>query len=105
MPPHYLHHKGALVAGGGIIDSVESFGYAVQGRIGTDSHIYAEHIVVYRANQPYNSQIGVPLGNKLRYLTTYDQLGQQFRPFAPEKIGPGQAAVAADNYQPVDAPF
>ena len=51
------------MAGGGAADGIDGLGDAVQGGIGADGHIGAEHIVVNRADQPDDLQVGMLGGN------------------------------------------
>ena len=100
---HDLDHEGALVAGGGAGDGVDGLGDAVQGGIRADGHIRPEHVVVDRADQPGHDQVRMGLGLLLGDLPRLDQLAQQLRPFLAQDVGPGQAAVAADDDQAIDA--
>ena len=104
VAPHHLDHKGALVAGGGAADGVDRFGDAVQGRIGADGHIRAEHVIVDRADQPDDLQVGMVGGDFGADLTVLNQLCNQLRPFLAEEIRAGQAAIAADDHQAVKCP-
>ncbi len=61
VAPHDFDDEGALVAGGGAADGVDGLGDAVQGRVGADGHIGAEHIVVDRADQADDAQVGMGL--------------------------------------------
>ena len=100
---HHLHHEGALVAGGRAADGVDGLGDAVQRRVGADGDVGAPHVVVDGADETGNRQMRV-FGNLLgRDLALLLQLLQNPRPLGPQDVRAGEAPVAADHHQPVDA--
>ena len=103
MPAHDLDHETALVAGGRAGQRIDGFDDAVQGGIGADGHVGADHVVVDGAHQPGDHQRRVSLGGGFIDFPGLNQLRQQFRPLLTKQIGAGQAAVAADDHQPIDA--
>jgi hypothetical protein len=100
---HYLDHKGALVAGGGRADRVEGLGDPVEGRVGADGHVGAAEVVVDRADHADDAEEGVARGRGGVDRPLGHELGEQLGPLLAEQVGPGEAAVAADHHEPVDA--
>jgi hypothetical protein len=104
VPAHHLDDEGALVTGRGAVQGVQGLDDAVQRGVGADRHVGAEHVVVDRADHPDQVQVLVRLGRLRVQLARVDQLLEQLRPLLAEQVGAGEAAVAADHDEPVDAP-
>ena len=102
---HDLDHKGTLVACRRAGDSVDGLGDAVQGRVRADGHIGAKHVVVDGAHQAHDAQLRMGVGRLLLDLARLHQLGQQLGPFLAKEVGPRQAAIPANDHQPVNAPI
>ncbi len=103
MPAHHLDHEAALVAGGGTGQVVDRGHDPVQCGVGADGHVGADQVVVDRADQAGDHQGRMGVGGGLVELPGRHQLGQQLGPFGAEGVQAGEAAVAADHHQPVDA--
>jgi hypothetical protein len=91
------------MTGRGAVDGIECFGDPVQRRVGADRHVGAEHVVVDRADQPHQPEERVGGGHLGLHLAGVHQLRQQLGPLLAEQVRAGQAAVAADHDQRVDA--
>ncbi len=105
MPAHDLDDEGPLVARRRRTDAVNRLGDAVEGGVGPDRHIGAEHVVVDRGAEPGERQVRVPFGDLGADPALFHQFGHEAQPFMVEYIGGGQAAVTADDDEAVDAPF
>ena len=102
MAAHDLDDKGPLMAGCGAGDGIDGLCDPMQGSVGTDGHVGAEHVIVDRAHQTDNGQLRVSICISLADLLVFYQLGQQIRPLLAEDVGSSQAAVAANHDQAVD---
>ena len=104
VAPHHLDDEGTLVAGRSAVDGIDGFGDAMESRVGADGHVGPEHVVVDRADQANQGEAPMGVGRGLTDLARVDQLAEQGGPFLAEEVGTGQAAVASDDYQGIDAP-
>ena len=102
---HHLDDEAALMADRGAADLIERGRDAVQRGVRADGHVGAVEIVVDGANQPDDAQVRVAFREFGRHCAGLDQLSQQRRPFLPEQVGAGQAAIAPDDHQAVDGAF
>jgi hypothetical protein len=100
---HHLDDEAALVAGRSRGDGIHRLHDAVQRSVRADGHVGAEHVVVDGADQPDDGQIGVRSGSLGRQFALRHQFGEQLRPLLAKEVGAGEAAVAADGHQRVDA--
>ena len=103
MASHCLDDEGALLAACGAVDRIERLDDAVQGSVGADRHVGADHVVVDRADQPGQAQHRMRQGCVRRYRSLGDELGAQLRPLLAKQVRAGEAAVAANDDQRVDA--
>ncbi len=103
VPAHHLHHEGALVAGGRAGQVVDRVDDAVQGAVRTDRHVRADQVVVDRADQARDHEGGVVGSDGRVDLAGGDQLLEQPGPLLLEQVEAGEAAVATDDDDPVDA--
>src|SRR4029450_11158985 len=90
---HDLDDEGALMARRGAVEGVERLDDAVQRRVGPEGHIGPEHVVVDRARYADEPEEPVLVGG-----AGLEGPG----PPPGEAVRAGQAAVAADDDQPVD---
>ena len=72
VPPHHFDDKGALMAGRGARDGVNRIGNPMERGIGADRHISTKHIVIDRANNAGNIQVGMALAYFATDLATGD---------------------------------
>src|SRR4029450_1345477 len=99
---HDLDDEGALMARRGAVEGVERLDDAVQRRVGPEGHIGPEHVVVDRARYADEPEEPVLVGGAGLDVAGLDEFRQELGPLLAEAVRAGQAAVAADDDQPVD---
>jgi hypothetical protein len=102
-PAHHLDDECPLMARCRAAQGIQRFHDAVQGGVRADGHVGTGHVVVDGPDQPDQSQKRVRGSGLGRQLAGLDKFAEQFLPFLPEQVGPGQAAVTTDHHQRVDA--
>ena len=102
-PAHHLDDERALMARRRALDRVDRLDDAMQGRVGADRHVGAEHVVVDRADQADQGELPVSVGLRLGHVAGGDELVEQPGPLAAQLGGAAEAAVTADHHQRVDA--
>jgi hypothetical protein len=75
----------------------------VQGAVGADRHIDAEEIVIDRADQASDPQLRAPIRVGRAELALINQFRQEGRSLLLKQIGAGEAAIAADHHEIIDA--
>jgi hypothetical protein len=99
---HHLDDERALVAGGRTLQRVDGLGDPVQGGVGADRHVGAEHVVVDRPDEADERQLAMGIRLFPVDRPVEDQVVQQFWPLPAELGGTAEAAVAADDDEGVD---
>lgn len=105
MSTHDLHDEASLMTRRRGHDGIDSLDDAVQSRVGANGHVRAAKVVVDRAHETDDVQVRVLRALFLGYLAGSEQLVEQRCPFAFEHVRAGQATVATDTHQVVDATF
>ena len=102
---HHLDDERALVARRRALDRVDRLGDSVQRRVGADRHVGAGHVVVDGADHADQDEASSGLGDLTVEFAAVGQLVEQFGPLGAQLVGTGQAAVATDHRERLDAEF
>ena len=102
---HHLDDERTLVTRRGALDRVDRLGDTVQRRIGADRHVGAGHVVVDGADHADQHQAPSGIGDLTVEFAAVGQLVEQFGPLGAQLVGAGQAAIATDHRERLDAAF
>jgi hypothetical protein len=90
VAPHDLHDKRPLVTGRRAGDGIHGFGEAMQRRVGADGDVGSGEIVVDRADQSHDGQVGIGRDFVRLDLSRLSQLGNKRRPLLSKDVRAGQ---------------